>query len=395
MRIAFYAPLKSPHHPTPSGDRHVARLLIQALETQGHDVHIASHLRSRDATGDKNRQARLKKIGEKLAARYIKKIQSKPKDQRPKVWITYHLYYKAPDWIGPLVCDALNIPYIPIEASIANKRANGPWDLSHQAVVAAVNQAECVISLNPHDTHCLPDTVRNWTLPPFIAPDPIITKRENWSQCRKAVAEKYGLDPHKQWLLAIAMMRPGDKLESYKVLSQALRGLPDLSWQLIIVGDGQARPDVEASFIWVPKTKITYTGQLDPEELTTIIPACDIYTWPAVNEAYGLAFLEAQAGGLPVIAGNTGGVPAVVADGETGLLTAPGDPVAFAAALRSLLTAPVRRRDMGKSAAQKVEAMHSLVTAGQRLDAILSTSRKDYIEPGLPLLDYAKKNKIL
>ncbi|KLN60840.1 hypothetical protein WH96_10270 [Kiloniella spongiae] len=395
MRISFYAPLKSPRHPTPSGDRHVARLLIQALETQGHDVEIASHLRSRDSTGDKDRQARLKNIGEKLAARYVKKIRGKPKNQRPDIWVTYHLYYKAPDWIGPLVCEALNIPYIPIEASIANKRANGPWDLSHRAVVSAVNQAECVISLNPHDTHCLPETVRNWSLPPFIVPDPIIAKRENWSQCRKVAAEQYGLDPHKQWLLAIAMMRPGDKLESYKVLSKALRGLPDLPWQLIIVGDGQARSEVEATFVWVPKNKITYTGQLAAEELATIIPACDIYTWPAVNEAYGLAFLEAQAGGLPVIAGKTGGVPAVVSDGETGILTTPGDPVAFAAALRSLLTAPVRRRDMGKSAAEKVEAMHSLTTAGHRLDAILATSRKDYIEPGLPLLDYAKRNKTL
>ena len=40
MRIAFYAPLKSPNHPVPSGDRLMARLLIAALQRAGHDVEI-------------------------------------------------------------------------------------------------------------------------------------------------------------------------------------------------------------------------------------------------------------------------------------------------------------------------------------------------------------------
>ena len=61
--------------------------------------------------------------------------------------------------------------------------------------------------------------------------------------------------------------------------------------------------------------------------------AADLYLWPAINEAYGMAFLEAQAAGLPVIAGRTGGVPAVVAADETGLLTPVGDAHAFAAAV--------------------------------------------------------------
>ena len=46
MRIAFYAPLKSPDHPVPSGDRQMARLLVAALRHAGHDVEIASELRS-------------------------------------------------------------------------------------------------------------------------------------------------------------------------------------------------------------------------------------------------------------------------------------------------------------------------------------------------------------
>ena len=60
--------------------------------------------------------------------------------------------------------------------------------------------------------------------------------------------------------------------------------------------------------------------------------------WPAVNEAYGIALLEAQAAGLPVAAGRTGGVPDVVRDGRTGALCPVGEPVAFAETVARLLS---------------------------------------------------------
>ncbi len=72
-------------------------------------------------------------------------------------------------------------------------------------------------------------------------------------------------------------------------------------------------------------------------ELPALYAAADLYLWPAINEAYGMAFLEAQAAGLPVVAGRTGGVPAVVADGVTGVLTPIGDATSFADAVARLL----------------------------------------------------------
>jgi len=59
MRVAFYAPMKPPGHPAPSGDRRTARLLIAALEREGHRVEVASTFRSYDRTGDASRQQRL------------------------------------------------------------------------------------------------------------------------------------------------------------------------------------------------------------------------------------------------------------------------------------------------------------------------------------------------
>ena len=54
------------------------------------------------------------------------------------------------------------------------------------------------------------------------------------------------------------------------------------------------------------------------------------YVWPGTGEAYGIAYMEAQAAGLPVVAQKTAGVPEVVKDGVTGTLTAAGDASAFA-----------------------------------------------------------------
>src|SRR5687767_2980513 len=116
MRIAFYAPLKPPDHPTPSGDRRVARVLIEAVRFAGHQPFVASRLRSYDGAGDPFRQARVALIGRGAAERLLQRWDRQPA-AAPELWLTYHLYYKAPDWLGPRVSAALGIPYVIAEAS--------------------------------------------------------------------------------------------------------------------------------------------------------------------------------------------------------------------------------------------------------------------------------------
>ena len=117
--------MKPPDHPVPSGDRTMARLLIRALETAGHSVELASRLRSREPDGDPERQAELRDLGAASADRYVERHSGA---ERPDLWFTYHLYYKAPDWIGPLASRRLGIPYVVAEASVApySPRSTGP-----------------------------------------------------------------------------------------------------------------------------------------------------------------------------------------------------------------------------------------------------------------------------
>src|SRR5882672_4356404 len=155
MRIAFYAPLKAPDHPVPSGDRTIARLLIAALRRGGAAVEIASRLRARLADADEASQRAMAAKGEAAARRLIAKYRARPKRERPEAWFSYHLYYKAVDWIGPKVADALDIPYCLAEASHAPKRAEGPYAFSHRASEAAIRRADAIFCLNPVDRACV------------------------------------------------------------------------------------------------------------------------------------------------------------------------------------------------------------------------------------------------
>jgi glycosyltransferase involved in cell wall biosynthesis len=375
MHLAFYAPLKPPDHPVPSGDRRVARLLIDALCQAGHSVELAARLRSYDGGGHTDHQARLAGIGGQLAARFIKRMHDRKLAERPRAWITYHLYYKAPDWIGPRVAAKLGIPYLAIEASVAQKRAGGPWSLGHEATIAALSRAAAVISLNPADESGIAahvaDSGRLHRLKPFLDAGPYAAAAANRDASRVDIAKRYKLDPQQPWLLAVAMMRSGDKLESYKVLAEALAGLAGRSWSLLVAGDGPASDEVRAAFRSLGD-QVRFLGALHDEELPPVYAAADLYVWPAVNEAFGMAMLEAQATGLPVIAGQVGGVGEIVADGRTGLLVPARNAAALASALAPLLDDQQRRAAMSRAARDKVAAEHDLPAASKRLDGILN-----------------------
>jgi glycosyltransferase involved in cell wall biosynthesis len=353
MRVAFYAPLKPPTHGTPSGDRRVARLLIDALALAGHEIELASDFRSYEGTGDPQRQAALRAQGEAIAQGLIRKWSVK---KRPELWFTYHLYYKAPDWLGPLAAGALGIPYVLTEASHAPKRAGGPWAIGHEATARALGCAARVFSLSRDDIAGLLPLVakdRIAFLPPFLDPAPYVLACTERSKHRERLAKQLSLPPEEPWIVVAAMMREGDKLASYRTLAGTLGRLADLPWRLLVAGDGPARRAVENAFFSL-KDRIRFLGALEEDPLARLYAACDLLAWPAVNEAFGMALLEAQAAGLPVVSCALRGVPDVVVDGRTGLLAPALDEAALAARLRELLTDAERRAAMGREAARFV-----------------------------------------
>jgi glycosyltransferase involved in cell wall biosynthesis len=361
MRIAYYAPLKSPDHAVASGDRELARGLLQALRIAGHDVTLASRLRSFDAHGDAVRQARLGRIGSRIAQRLVARWRS---NDCPELWFTYHVHHKAPDFLGPRVSRALGIPYVIAEASIAPRQRTGPWAEGYADACAAIRAADCVIFLNPADVAAVRDArpagAASAMLAPFIDVARFVDHAPR-APDRTSPALR---------LITVAMMREGAKLASYCALAAALAHLVDIPWTLSIVGDGPARARVAAAFATLGD-RVSLVGMRCAADVASLLAASDLFAWPAIDEAFGIAFLEAQACGVPVVGADTLGVASVVAAGRTGLLAPHGDVDAFAAALRSLMLDTALRHRMRISAVEYVRERHDLPAAAARLDAIL------------------------
>lgn len=348
----------------------MARLLMAALGAGGHDVFLASRLRSRDGKGDVDRQTRLARLGTRYADRFVKCCES-GKIVPPDLWFTYHLYYKAPDLIGPGIAARLGIPYVVAEASNAPKRASGPWADSHQRVLQALGQAALAIGFNSRDkdfvTPCLGPHSRYLEIKPFLDGLPYPEDLDAGA----ALRERLGIAADVPLLLAVGMMRPGVKIQSYRVLADALwRIPPERPWALVIAGDGDGRSEVEACFA-PHRGRVHLLGAMDSARLHALYQAADIFVWPAINEAYGMALLEAQASGLPVVAGDVGGVPDIVSDGVTGLLSAEGDSAAFAANLDRLLLDMGLARNLGAAGREQANRDHSLESVSVQLSAAL------------------------
>lgn len=376
MHIAFYAPLKPPSHPVPSGDRRMARLLIQAMRGAGHRVSIASRLRSYDGQGDAKRQDVIRRRATRIVQTYIDKTKG---ENRPDLWFTYHLYHKAPDLLGPPVTEALALPYVVAEASFAPKQDGGPWRRGHAEVGDALRRTARIIMLNPDDAPCVRTLIedndngrRITALAPFIDTRPARAAASKRATHRVDFARRLGLNPDLPWLAVVAMLRGGDKRDSYRALAGIMRRLRETPLHLLIAGDGPARAEIIGLFGDDPR--IRWLGEIAAVEIDALHAAADLVVWPAMREAYGMALLEAQAAGVPVVAGGAPGVRQIVAHGETGLIV-PMDPdsleTCMTDAVSSLLGDAKRRRAMGNAALERARRRHDIDTAAQRLNKIL------------------------
>jgi len=378
VKIAYYAPMKSPRHPVPSGDRSMARALMAALRQAGHEPLLASQLRSFEGRGDLRQQQKIARRAEVVRDGLLEHYQALPSQDRPDLWFSYHLYHKAPDLLGPSISRALEIPYIVAEASHAPKQATGPWAAGFEAAREALLMASRVITLNPVDVACVNDllatqksrAVRSIPLAPFI--DSRRVRR--WSRQQSAtrqLALELRLQPGIPLLICVAMMRSQTKLASYALLAEALKKIEDRPWQLLIVGDGEACAEVHTLFRGFTRSRVIFAGRQRGRRLAHCLGLADLFVWPAIDEAWGMVFMEAAAAGLPCIAGDTGGVAQVVAHENSGLLVPVGNAGAFASALARLLDDPASRKALATAAAAKALAEHDVKVAAVQLKGIL------------------------
>jgi glycosyltransferase involved in cell wall biosynthesis len=148
------------------------------------------------------------------------------------------------------------------------------------------------------------------------------------------------------------------RLVPIKDLDTLLRGvalararLPQI--RLLIAGDGEERPSLEARAI-----ELGLTGRVDflgwRRDLPALYARVDVFVLTSLNEGTPVSLIEAMAAGVPAIASAVGGVPDVIEDGVTGVLIQPRQPEALATAIVEAVMQPERAYALAARARQSV-----------------------------------------
>jgi starch synthase len=173
------------------------------------------------------------------------------------------------------------------------------------------------------------------------------------------VLDRYGIDPCRPYVVFVGritrqkgvpvLLHAASRLigEAHLVLAAGHADTPELLAEVTeLVGGLRAS---RSGVVWIPE-------MLDKAEVIQLLSHAAVFACPSVYEPLGIVNLEAMACGTAVVGSRTGGIPEVVAEGETGLLVPPGDPEALAEALNALLSDPDRARAMGQAGRKRAVA---------------------------------------
>ena len=158
----------------------------------------------------------------------------------------------------------------------------------------------------------------------------------------------------------VTVSRLDDRYKGHDVVLDAMpairEAVPDVRW--IVVGDGSLLPELRAQAATRGLDDVVhFTGRVGDAERDEILGRAHVFVMPsrvppggAGGEGFGIALLEANAHGVPVVAGRAGGTFDAVADGRTALLVDPGSAAEVAQAVVALLGDEDRRRAFGDAA---------------------------------------------
>ncbi|EPR44123.1 glycosyl transferase group 1 [Desulfovibrio sp. X2] len=378
MRIAFYMPFKSLDAPNPSGDLVIGRGIHDFLLAKGHDVRLVSRLRTRYIFWKPWKWA--------SAAMERQRTKTLCREFGAELWLTYHAYWKAPDVLGPSCSRALGIPYAVVQASYATKYrkrllTRPGFSLSRDSLLAA----DAVVANKRRDfvnVGRLVEPARLSYVPVGIRPAEFTRDEAERTRLRA----EWGAAGERPVVLCAAMFRSDVKTRGLLSTIAACARLAEegRDFLLVIAGDGPERARVEAAVRALPEGRVRLLGLVPRKEMASVYSAADIFAFPGINEALGMAFLEAQSCGLPVVALKGWGVTEAVADNETGLLVPPAEQGAFARAIARLLDDAELRNRLGAAGAARVRETFDQERNYGRIETILAglAARRDDCRAG-------------
>lgn len=168
------------------------------------------------------------------------------------------------------------------------------------------------------------------------------------------------------------------KRKGADVAIRACAAFPDVL--LLVVGDGPERKSLERLVRSLDlEDRVVFAGPVDDADLPSYYAAADVFCMPCSNryrgldtEGFGIVYIEAQASGLPCIAGDCGGSREAVEDGVAGAVLRESTPKAVAAEIKRLLRDPALCARLGAAGRQRVERQFAPGVGAQTLEEALA-----------------------
>lgn len=188
-----------------------------------------------------------------------------------------------------------------------------------------------------------------------------------------------GAAPGDHMLVCVANFDPAKRHDL--LLDAVSRLQPRRTTHLVLVGDSTSHGRSDSALAVVRAGQLPNGVRVHPLGRRSDVPAifadADISLLASDWEGLPVSVMESMAAGLPVVATRVGGVPELVEDGVTGLLTPPGDAARLAAAVDTLLHAPDLRRQMGAAGEARLRAHFSVDHASAALLAVYARLLSD------------------
>ena len=176
------------------------------------------------------------------------------------------------------------------------------------------------------------------------------------------VLDRYGIDPGRPSVVFVGrvtrqkglpvLLRAAEWIEPAAQLVLCAGQADTAELQAEVTGLVDRLRASRSGVIWLP-------GMLAKPEVIQILSHATVFVCPSEYEPLGIVNLEAMACGSAVVASDVGGIPEVVADGETGLLVPAGDEAALARAINALIRDPARAAEFGARGRQRAVAEFS------------------------------------
>ncbi|AXG09701.1 glycosyltransferase [Haloplanus rubicundus] len=169
-----------------------------------------------------------------------------------------------------------------------------------------------------------------------------------------------------------------DPEKGHRYVLEALSDL-SLDYEYVVIGDGPLQSDLEEKAKTLNiDNKVSFIGKVDHEEVFSYLKSADLFVLPSYEEAFGIAYLEAMACGLPVIACEGEGPADFITHRETGFLVPPQNSGAITDLIRELNENPELRRHIGDRAQRTALNGFSWERNAESIERIFREAIKDH-----------------